>query len=133
MNFSRIKLSLILLMMNDILESYDIITSNIVTMKPKFHLYNLTLLSIIIQNVHFRPKADVEDWIIKYSTHDFHVYYKMTQETFYNLLDFLQQASPEFCQENIVGEMLQFQLKKNVYYSVVLWKEWKGRVNAGNK
>lgn len=105
--------------MNDILESDDIIISNIVTMKPKCHLNNLTLLSTTIRNVHFRPKADVEDWIIKFSAHDFHVNYRMTQETFYNLLDFLQQVSPEFCQKNIVGGNAPISIKKKML--IALW------------
>lgn len=46
----------------------------------------------------------------------------MTQETFYYLLDFLQQVSPDFCHENIVGGNVPISLKKkNAYCSVVLW------------
>lgn len=81
------------MMMNDIVESDDIVTSNIVMTKPKCNFKKLTLLSTVIRNEHFRPKADIEDWIIKYSAHDFHVNYRMTQDTFYNLLNFLQQVS----------------------------------------
>lgn len=86
MSFSRNKLSLILLMMNEIIESEDIVTSNIVMMKYKSHPHvrNLTLLSTTIRNDHFRPKVDIEDWILKYSAHDFHVKYSMTRVTFYN-------------------------------------------------
>ncbi|KAL5246059.1 hypothetical protein ACI65C_013467 [Semiaphis heraclei] len=101
-------------MMNDIVESDDIVTSNIVIMKPKCNLRKLTLLSTAIRNENFRPKADIEDWIIKYSAHDFHVNYRMTQDTFYNLLDFLQQVSPEFCQENFVGGNTSISVKKKM-------------------
>jgi len=87
--------------------------------KKSTSLNHLRTLCSDIRKKHFRPSAEVEVWITKYSAYDFHVNCRMTQDTFYTLLRFLNQVSPDISYENYTGGNVPICFKKNIF--ICLW------------
>jgi len=73
------------MMMNDIMESDDMLFNNMMLMmkNKSTGLNHLRTLCSDFRKRHFRPSAEVVVWITKYSAYDFHVNYRMTQDTFF--------------------------------------------------
>jgi hypothetical protein len=82
MSSKQNKLNLLIMMMNDMMFMME---------NKSTGLNNLRTLCSDIHEKHFRPSAEIEVSITKYSAYDFHVNYRMTQDTFYTLLRFLYQ------------------------------------------
>jgi len=105
MSSKQNKINILLMMMNDMMESDDMVFNNMMFMM-KFkstRLKHLRTLCSDIWEKHFHPSAEIEVWITKYSAYDFHVNYRMTQDKFYTLLRFSNQVSPDISNENYIG------------------------------
>lgn len=115
MSSKQNKLNLLVMMMNDMMKSDDMM---FLIKNKSTGLNHLRTLCSDIHEKHFRPSAVVEVWITKYSAYDFHVNYRMTQDTFYTLLRFLYQVSPDISNENYTGGNVPICFKKKKYLFV---------------